>query len=436
MRLLLRKLVVWKLGLLARGVLWRYKPKVVAITGTVGKTTTRELTSAMLSSQFRVRSSRENYNSEFGVPLTILDRPVARSARQWLSVFWHGVRLIARRQDYPEILVLEMGAEKPGDLNYLTRLARPDIAVVTRIGRHPVHLEFYRNVSQLVEEKSWVVRRLPPDGVAVLNYDDDKVKKMRAYTTSPVLAYGFTDEASIYVTDIKTKVAKQLNQQAILHYRAQPGQTPKQWKLTTPLLGRHQLSAIMAAFGVAVTVGVDPAQALAAAKSVEAPPGRLRVLPGKGRLTILDDTYSSSPQAVLAALEVLYGFKPPFRAVLGDMKELGSGSVEGHRTVGEVAGKFLDELVVVGDEATHIAEAAKEAGMKPDRIHFASNAVEAAKLVNQDKRGGTVLIKASQSLYLERTVKALLKNPQDERYLHQRLKDPAHQVKAATGPRS
>ena len=418
-------LVTW-LALLARLVLWRRRPSVVAITGSVGKTTTKELIGRILAERYRTRSTAGNYNTEIGVPLTIIGSRQPRRLVEWWDVTRKAVSLLfSGEEDYPEVLVLEMAADQPGDLAHLTSFVRPDIAVITNVRN--VHLQAYQAVEQIAEEKSWIVRRLKSSGTAVLNADDAKTKAMGSAVPGRALTYGFDEESAVYVTDVKQEAG---GQRATLHYRERSGAKPHSFKLQTPLLGRHQLYAIMAAFAVGRIAEVDPAQALEAIKQVSAPPGRMRIFKGRHRLTILDDSYNASPQAVLAALETLYHLKGPHRAVLGEMKELGPQSREGHETVGEVAGKFLDELVVVGDDGLIIAETAKRAGMNPDKIHVASNGSEAAKLVNQDKRGGTLLVKGSQSVYLEQTVKALLANPQDVKYLVQRLKDPHHRAKA------
>lgn len=425
MRNIFRKLLVTWLGLLARGVLARHHPRIVAVTGSVGKTTTKELTRLMLTERFRVRTSQGNYNTEIGLPLTVFGVERPQHLTGWFGISTAALALLFQTGDYPEVLVLEMAADKPGDIKHLTAIAPPDISIVTNV--RGVHLEFYDSVEAIAEEKSWAVRRLRPGGIAILNFDDTTVRMMRSLASDApgaVRYYGLTDEADVWLTDI---TQDRHGQQATLHLK-ESGQT---FKFTTPLLGRHQLYSVLAAFTAATVSGVDPEQALAAASKFETPPGRLRVLAGKDGLTLLDDTYNASPQAMLDALEVLKGFPGPHRAVLGEMKELGAGREQGHTSVGEALAPWLDELVVVGDDAALIAEGAKRAGMDPAKIHFAGSAPEAVQFVNRDGRGGTVLLKASQSVYLERATIALLKDHRDARQVVQRLKDPAHQAQAA-----
>ncbi len=422
MKGILRKIIVWKIGFLAKLIVDKYQPRVVAVTGSVGKTTTKELIAAMLAGQFKLRAATGSYNSEFGVPLTIIDQPVPKSVIGWLHVMWRAVRLLVQRHEYPEVLVLEMGADHPGDIQHLTKIAPPDIAVVTNVGT--AHLENYPSQEAIAEEKSYLIRNLKPDGVAILNFDDVQVRMMQAYAVGRAIYYGKNDEANVWPSDL-TFTAHGLH--ANVHVRSTDSASKTAWRLTTPLLGMNQLYAVLAAFAVAYSVGVKPEAALAAAKDFTAPPGRLQLLTGQHRMTILDDTYNASPPAMIGSLEVLQRFPAPRRAILGDMKELGSGSGPGHRLVGTMVAPWLDQLIVVGDEAAQIAYAAREAGMDEQHIHLVSDAVQAAELLRDDHQGGTLLVKGSQAMYLERAVAKLLADPRDEKRLVQRLHDASHQ---------
>lgn len=428
MKRLARRVVVIVLGLLARGVIRRYKPKIVAVTGSVGKTTTKELTAAMFSNTFRTRSAAGGYNSEFGVPLAILNSTVGFSIIHWISVFSKGLKLLLVKTEYPEVLVLEMAADHPGDIRYLTGLAQPDIAIVTNV--RGVHLVNYENIESIAEEKSWLVRRLKPGGTAILNFDDTKVRMMQALAPGAVLTYGLNDEAAVWAEGI-TQSAKGMSATAC--YRRTPESPIERWPLRTPLLGRHQLSGVLAALAAAITAGVPPQTAIAAVAHVNPPPGRLRVLDGQHGLTLLDDTYNASPEAMIASLTVLKVFPGPHRAVLGTMRELGVASESGHRSVGEFAGPWLDQLVVVGAEAGPIAAAAAAAGMSPHKIQRCADATEVTGLLEYWD-SGTVLFKASQSVYLERAVEELLNDPRDRRLLLDRLGRPEHRPVDAESP--
>jgi UDP-N-acetylmuramoyl-tripeptide--D-alanyl-D-alanine ligase len=418
MKRLLRRLIVWKLKVLARLTLRRYHPRIVAVTGSVGKTTTKDLTAAMLEVRFKLRASQGGYNTEFGVPLTILGERTPRHFFGWFGVAVRALWRVVRRHDYPELLVLEMSADKPGDLAYLSRLARPDVAVVTNV--QPVHIENYESIEEIATEKSQPVRALPEDGLAILNFDDTRVRMMRTLTEAPTSFYGLTDESNVWADRIAQGPD---GLTATIHVRPQEDAAPESYELSTKLLGRHQLSGVLAAFAVAYATGVDPKRALARITNFAGPPGRLQPLPGRGSLTILDDSYNSSPQAALASLEVLREFPGPHRAVLGEMRELGDSGPDLHRMVGEQLG-WLDELVTVGPQAEVMAEAAEAAGAT--RVTHVMKTPEAIPLT-ADWQDGTALIKGSQNtLYLERVSESLLKDPADAARLNQRLKDPAY----------
>ncbi|HEY8108980.1 MAG TPA: Mur ligase family protein [Patescibacteria group bacterium] len=418
MKSLIRRILVFWLTLLARGVLARYRPRVVAVTGSVGKTSTKEVTAAMLATRYRVRQTEGNYNTEVGVPLTILGMPLPRPWG-WPWLLLRSLRLLAGTAEYPEVLVLELAADKPGDMKHLATLVRPDVAMVTNVRN--VHREFYDSIDQIADEKGWLVRCLRKDGTAVLNADDPRVRAMRSLTTAKVRLYGEASEAHVRLLGAEHERGG---------YRTTIALGEREEALRTGVHGKPQLSAIIAGLATADVLEVPPVDSLKAAAKWIPSPGRLRVFEGKDGRTVIDDTYNASPEAVIASLEALQAFPRPRRAVLGDMKELGSESAAGHRAVGKAAAKLVDELVAVGDEAAIIAAAAKEARLAAGSIHLASNALEAAKIVDQLGKGGSLLVKGSQSMYLEQVVAAELKHPRDRARLLQRLNNPWHARRA------
>ncbi|MEX2043639.1 MAG: Mur ligase family protein [Patescibacteria group bacterium] len=415
----LRAGLVGILALIARAVLARYRPRIVAVTGSVGKTSTKEVAAKMLATRYRVRETEGNYNTEIGVPLTILGQRLPRSPLLWPWLLLKSLWFLTGTSDYPEVLVLELAADRPGDLKHLAGLVRPDVAVVTNVRN--VHREFYDSLDRITEEKGWLVRCLKNTGTAVLNADDPRVREMRSLTTAKIRLYGERRGAHIRLQSAEHSRGG---------YRATVEFGERDVTLRTGVHGKAQLLAIIAALGAADALEVPLPDALKAAGGWTPPPGRLRVFEGRHGRTIVDDTYNASPEATIASLEALQAFPPPRRAVLGDMKELGSESAAGHRTVGKAAAKLVDELVAVGDDAAAIAAAAKEARLATGSIHLASNALEAAKIVDRLGRGGSLLVKGSQSMYLEQIVAAELKHPRDRARLLQRLSDPWHAKRA------
>lgn len=427
MRALFRRFVVWNLRLVSRAILRAYKPRIVAVTGSVGKTTTKDLIAVSVANHYRSRAASGSYNSEFGVPLTILDEQAGGSILEWLRIFGRGWKRVLRRGDYPELLVLEMAADHPGDIDYLSRLVPPDVAVVTNVRN--VHLANYESVEAIAEEKSFLIKNLKPNGVAVLNFDDTATRMMRALAPAGVIYFGLTEESNVWISDIATTphgVIGTLNMAEI------DGTTPQKWLIKTQLLGRHQLYGVSAAVAVGLALGIPVPETLAAVADFTPPAGRGRLLHGRSGLLIVDDSYNASPQATIDSLAALKTLPGPRYAVLGDMAELAEATEAGHRMVGEYVADWLDHLVVIGNDAKLIADAALEKGMSAEKIVRAANIREAAAAVDPHKKGGTVLVKASQStMYLERVVERLLADPRDKALLVQRQHDPKHHAKLA-----
>ena len=393
-----RRLLTWVLGLLAEAVLRRYRPVVVAITGSSGKTTTKDLAAAVLASRFDIRATKGTANNEVGVPAVVLGPRPGRSVWARLRVVFAGLSLLLRRSPYPEVLVIEMAAGRPGELQRLTRRIRPDVAVVTNV--RTMHLEFYDDVTDIRCEKSWPVRRLRTSGTAVLNLDDASYSDLAALAPGRVISYGSSPEASVRLGDVELRDD---GSTAVLHVEG-----AGEFALSSRLLGVHQLSGVLAAVGVGLALGIPPADAAAALSDFEPGPGRLRAHKSRNGLVVLDDTNNATPEAVVAGLAVLARLPGPRTAVLGSLIFLGPELERGHRTVGQAAAKSADFLVAVGEHADWIAEAAVAAGMATEDIVMAPNAEEAARIVADRVNSGATLVKGAGLLGLEAVVTALV----------------------------
>ncbi|MFA5413039.1 MAG: UDP-N-acetylmuramoyl-tripeptide--D-alanyl-D-alanine ligase [Patescibacteria group bacterium] len=411
----MKKIVQKILYVLARSILKKYKPEVIGITGSMGKTSTKEAIFAVLSSKFRVRQNLKNYNNELGVPLSILGAESGRkSILRWLGIFFHGIKLILFRDaEYPQILVLEMGADHPGDIKYLTELAPCKVGVVTGIG--PAHLEFFESIEKIIKEKRVVVSHLRPEGFAVLNRDDEKVFEMREKTRGKVLTYGFNAEAEVRAGE-EGMIGDGVEISGMNFKLSYAGAVVP---IFLPgVLGRQHIYAALAGAAVGITYGMNLVEVAESLKRYIAPKGRMNLIPGIKRTLIIDDTYNASPIPVEAALGVLQSIKLPAEddkkfAVLGDMLELGSFSEEGHKQVGRAAAASgVDFLVTVGERSRDIVRAAKEAGMSEDKISNFPTPEEAGIFVQgKMKQGDIVLIKGSQGMRMEKVVKELMAEP-------------------------
>ncbi len=397
-----------------------YRPKVVAVTGSVGKTSTRHAITIAIGSARRVRYTDGNYNNEFGVPLTILgERSPGSSFFGWLGVLWHGWWVsMGFDKAYPEVLVMEYGADKKGDILYLCQTARPTVAVVTTVG--VAHAEFIGTIEDIQEEKGTLVRSVGQDGVVVLNADDERVLGMRHMSKAPVVTYGLgvadvsprlvnvetMHDGDVGVGEVVSRVTSELEIDGDVATVT-----------LTNVLGDAHLRSVVAGATAAAQLGI-PLTTIAQNLSHYTPmPGRLRLIPGIKHSLLVDDSYNASPEAVHAALEVLLSISLSSGgkriAVLGDMRELGRYSERGHVDVGtHVANLPIDLLVTVGEQARDIARGALTAGMDQASVFTYGNAADAGKFVQKRiEKGDVVLVKGSQGARTEKVVKELMAEP-------------------------
>lgn len=417
------------LAVLARATLRRYKPTITAITGSVGKTSAKEAVFTMLESRFNVRRSEKNYNTEIGVPLTILGIPHhGRNIFKWLSAFIRvAIRVLIRDQNFPEILVLEMAADRPGDIEYLVKLAPPFIGVITAIGEIPVHVEFFSGPQAVAEEKSKLIQALPQQGMAVLNCDDSSVMEMKNRTPARLITYGFTGGADVRIASYELQFPEA---QTIVYKFPRPqkkvddagalsgisftlnydGHTAL-IKLSNAF-GKQQAYAAAAAAAVGLALGMALAEIAEALAGYESPPGRLKLLRGNKNTLILDDTYNASPSATAAALEVLVAFPARRRiAALGDMLELGEYTETAHRLAGKKAAAVADIFIGVGERMKFALDEAR-ANCATETLWFATSREAGQALEAMLQPGDVVLVKGSQSIRMEKAVLEVMAEPQ------------------------
>jgi UDP-N-acetylmuramoyl-tripeptide--D-alanyl-D-alanine ligase len=401
----------------AKLILNKYKPRIIALTGSVGKTSSKEAVFAVLKNYFDVRASYKNYNNELGVPLTIIgSKTGGRSLFHWLLVFFRALRLLILPSDYPKILVLEMGADHPGDIEKLTKLAPPEVAVVTAVS--PVHLEFMGSIEEVAKEKRKLVESLPKNGVAVLNNDDERVLAMKGKTRARIITFGFKKEAEVQAIEMGEYLEKGvMNTQALggINFKInyQGNVVPV---FLSNVLGRQHVYAALVGASVGLVLGLNLVEISEGLKNYQAPAGRMRLIRGIKNTLIIDDTYNASPQAVLEALEVFARLREKenrrWIAVLGDMLELGSFTEEAHRQVGRKCREVCDLLVTVGERARFIADEAIIVGMPKERVMTMHTTEEAGHWLQEIiKEGDCLLIKGSQGMRMERIVKELMAEP-------------------------
>ncbi|MFH1171396.1 MAG: UDP-N-acetylmuramoyl-tripeptide--D-alanyl-D-alanine ligase [bacterium] len=411
----MKKILELVLRAYASAVLRIYTPTIIGVTGSVGKTSAKEAIAVILSSKYAIRKNVKNYNNELGVPLTILGTESAgRSFLGWCKVLLCGTRLLFFRQrTYPNILVLELGADHPGDIKQLTDFVYSHVGVLTAI--EPAHTEFFGSVERVFSEKRILIDRLPADGIAVLNADDPRVASLAGATTAKVLTYGFANHATIRATEVAVasgEDGQQMPRGMMCKIEAEGSVVPM---FLPGVAGRQHVYAVLAAIAVARAFDIHLIDAVRALASYHPSAGRMTLLPGKVGSILLDDSYNSSPAALRAALEVLADFPNATRRVacLGTMAELGSLFEREHATAGRrVAELRLNVLVAIGDGGKQIAAAAAQSGMASERIEMFATSDDAATFLHEHlQHGDVVLIKGSQVVRMERIVKVLMAEP-------------------------
>jgi UDP-N-acetylmuramyl pentapeptide synthase len=409
---IIKYILAFILTLEAQLVLKKYRPKIVAVTGNVGKTTTKEAIFLTMQSLGLVRRSEKSYNNELGVPLTILGRSTpGTNILGWLDVMISGISLLLFRQPYPAWLVLELGVDRPGDIKRVVKWLPVDVAVITHLPNLPVHLEFFRSAEHLHQEKMYLAEAAQL--TSVLNYDDSAIMAAASRAKGKLVTYGFNEGANVranyeqfvYQEGEKGRVP------AGLSFKVEYGGTNMPVRLPH-LIARHQIYAGLAAIAVAVSQGVSLITAAEALEVLETPPGRMKLLRGIKDTLIIDDTYNSSPMAVTSALATLKALEVPGKkiVVLGDMMELGLETVEAHRQAGREVKGVANDLITVGMRAKFIAETAK---LRKGHWHHFDNSIEAGKFIQTMlKTGDVILVKGSQSMRMEWVVEEIMAEPE------------------------
>ena len=401
-------IITWE----ARLVLMRHKPRIIAVTGSVGKTTTKDAIFSALAGVEHVRKSAKSFNSEIGVPLTILGCDNGwNNPFRWLMNIATGIIVILKK-DYPKWLVLEVGADRPGDIKRTAVWLRPDIAVITGVPEIPVHVEYFKSPEDVVREKRALAEHLKPGGKLILNGDDARMREIHGSFRGSAVTYGMESNNDFFASH--EEICYQDGLPVGMQFRVDHAGSSVPVSVFGAL-GRPRIYAALAAIAVADVVGIDTVTAAGALMSWDPPPGRVRIIQGMKGSILIDDTYNSSPSAALAALDTLKDVRAGRRiAVMGDMLELGKYSRDAHRQVGERAAACADILITIGFRARAMAEAALDAGLKEENIRQYEKddtARATDELLADVREGDVILVKGSQGMRMERIVRALMNEP-------------------------
>ncbi len=416
MKNLFKKIVIAIITWQAKAILFRYRPKIIAITGSVGKTSTKDAIFTVLSKFKSVRKNEKSYNSDIGIPLTILgvqngwSNPII-----WIENIFRGFVLMIFTKKYPEWLILEVGAGKPNDIKNIVKWITPDIVVVTRFPDQPVHIEFFGTVEKIIEEKTALVGGMKTDGILILNHDDEKVYAIHEKAKRKTISYGMHENATYQATHESYTYTTRgsVSMPTGINFKLEYGGNIFPVNLNN-VIGMHCIGSALVALIVAHQLDCGLLESINAVASYTTPPGRLSLIEGINNSIIIDDTYNSSPVAVIAALETLKEIKAKRKiAVLGDMLELGKLTEEAHKGIGEKLLGIVDMIVTVGPRAKFIATGALGKGFPSREIHSFENSTMVAKFLQDTvKKGDIVLLKGSQGVRLERAVEAIMAHPE------------------------
>lgn len=413
----MKKILQLKLKMFARLILRKYQPKVIGITGSIGKTTAKEAIFHVLSKKFSVRTSFKNYNNEIGLPLVIIgSESPGKNLLGWFAIFFKVIRLLVwRDKNYPRILVLEMGVDHPGDMDYLISIVRPQVAVVTAVSFS--HLEYFGSLNNIRKEKQRLVDSLDGNGLAILNYDSEPVQEMSSVVKAKTMSYGIKTEVDLQAQDVNYNFVRGHYELSGIHFKLN-------YKgAIVPVFMKNVMSepaiyAALSAVAVGLGEGLNLVDIAAALSDFVPPHGRMNPLPGIKHSFLIDDTYNSSPEAALSAVQILAKVSidqsAQKYAVMGDMLEIGSYTEEGHRRVGRaIHENGINILVAVGERARDFIRGAKDAGMEDEQIFYFDKPLEAGRfLQNRIKEGDVLLVKGSQGARMEKIVKELMAEPE------------------------
>lgn len=400
------KTLEWILQKMAVSILEKHKPIIIGITGSVGKSSTKEAIAHVLGTAFDVRKNEGNYNNEIGVPLTIIGAESGkRSLFAWMRVAVQYMRVM-RTKKYPQMLVLELGIDRPGDMSRFMEYLPVSVGVVTNISHS--HLEYFQTIDAIAKEKSTLVKKLSANSTAILCADDARVMRNAPKLKCKVITYGEDDKALIKAEHITVSVGD--TQDAGCYFKINydgnnvPAHIPH-------CISRHHIQSLLAAFSVGVVFKLNPLDMINAFKTYSTLPGRMKLLSGISGTQLIDDTYNASPTSLKAALKSLMLFTKQRRVViLGDMLELGPDSEDLHRKVADmIVDAGVNSAMFVGRRMLVAYEALIASGFDARVCAWYESPLDAIEnLRDFIQEGDVILIKGSQGMRMEKVSEALL----------------------------
>ncbi|MCK4525058.1 MAG: UDP-N-acetylmuramoyl-tripeptide--D-alanyl-D-alanine ligase [Candidatus Andersenbacteria bacterium] len=412
----MRTIIIKVLNILSKKMLVKYKPVVIGITGSVGKSSTKKAIYKILKRKYKVHCDRSCYNADISIPLAITGfESGGRSVRRWIKIIFKAIGRLFKKNGYPDVLILEMGVNRPNDMKKMLAVVKPDIGILTGIGKFPSHTEYFKDAKHIVREKSLLARSLRKKDLAILNLDDEFIKELPEHIKSSIITYGFNESADVRAEEplLGSKKFKTEDGSMGMRFKISYQGTTVPFRLPHAL-GRGQIYSTLSAVAVGIHFGFNLVEMSEALSSYHPLAGRMKMIKGINESLIIDDTFNSSPSSALSALETVEKLEAPRKiAVLGDMLELGEQCEIGHKEVGKVVPNSVDFLFTYGSKSEVIARQAQKSGMKKENIFHFENIDELIELLkNIIQNEDIILVKGSRAMHMEKIVKEIMAEPQ------------------------
>jgi len=398
----MRYIIIKILNILSKKILVKYNPVVIGITGSVGKSSVKKAICEVLKDKYKIASNKNYCKTDVGIPLAIIGAESGgRSVVKWIKIIFLAVKMIIKKVEYPEILILEMGVDRPNDMKKMLEIVKPDVGILTNIGKFPPHTKYFKNAKHIAKEKSLLIRSLKKKDIAILNCDDDTIKDLSENIRPEIISYGFNDGSIIKAGEIFSGDKKWKIESGLIgmSFKISYNGTTVPFRLPY-VLGRGQVYTALAASAVGIHFGYNLVEISEKLSNYSPLPGRMSLIKGINNALIIDDTFNSNPASATSALETLGKLDAKRKiAVLGDMLELGEYCERGHSEIGKIVPKSAELLFTYGKRSKIISEQAEKSGMKRDNIfHFndINNLIKSLK--SEIKSDDVILIKGSRAM--------------------------------------
>jgi UDP-N-acetylmuramoyl-tripeptide--D-alanyl-D-alanine ligase len=412
----MRFIIIKILNILAGKILSKYNPVVIGITGSVGKSSTKKAIYEILKNKYKVAGNDGRFRTDLNIPLAIIGEKSGRwSVRKWIRIMAKALALLVRKKNYADILILEMGVDRPNDMKNMLEVVKPNIGILTGIGKFPPHTKYFRNAKHIAREKAALIKSLGKKDLAVLNYDDEFTRDLSQSVRAEVMTYGFDKNSTLRAEEIFLGDKK---------WRIESGSAGMSFKIsykgtTVPfrlayVLGRGQIYAVLSAVAIGIHFGLNLVEMSEIISSHRSLPGRMKLIEGLNSSLIIDDTFNANPSSALSALETIRKLDAPRKiAVLGDMLELGEYCESGHREVGKQISKSVNLLFTYGSRSKIILKQAQDDGLAENSSSHFEDSNELVKFLRKTiKSGDIVLVKGSRAMHMEKIVSGIMAKPE------------------------